>query len=230
MEALFSGRYVERWRLVNALDRLAIYRDAVCRSLVSLSVDIPDGDRFTAYVRAKPLGVLRMTEVQPKPQIVRRPRPASPGPRGRTTGSPGTGGYPARQPAACSLTPLQAPTAGNTGSGRCRTQDPARSSTVHRPECPRDQAGDQDHRRHVPLREAERTAARARAGLPATASDYRARKVIVRGWLWLPPETDGPGVAGTAFPCSLGRISPATHSSRPGATAYTNWMSATMLS
>src|SRR3984957_19844614 len=62
-------------RLAGAMpvrDRLAIYRDAVCRSLVSLSVDIPDGDRFTAYVRARPLGVLRMTEVQSKPQIVRR--------------------------------------------------------------------------------------------------------------------------------------------------------------
>ena len=62
-------------RLAGAMpvqDRLAVYRDAVCRSLVSLSVDIPDGDRFTAYVRARPLGVLRMTEVQSKPQIVRR--------------------------------------------------------------------------------------------------------------------------------------------------------------
>jgi hypothetical protein len=51
-------------RLAEAMpvrDRLAIYRDAVCRSLVSLSVDIPDGDQFTAYVRATPLGVLRMT-------------------------------------------------------------------------------------------------------------------------------------------------------------------------
>ena len=66
-------------RLAEAMpvrDRLAIYRDAVCRSLVSLSVDIPDGDRFTAYVRATPLGVLRMTEVQSKPQLVRR-TPAS---------------------------------------------------------------------------------------------------------------------------------------------------------
>jgi hypothetical protein len=58
-------------RLAEAMpvrDRLAIYRDAVCRSLVGLSVDIPDGDRFTAYVRARPLGVLRLTEVQSQPQ------------------------------------------------------------------------------------------------------------------------------------------------------------------
>jgi len=53
-------------------DRLAIYRDAVCRSLVSLSVDITDVDGFTAYVRARPLGVLRMTEVRSQPQIVHR--------------------------------------------------------------------------------------------------------------------------------------------------------------
>jgi AraC-like DNA-binding protein len=62
-------------RLAEAMpvrDRLAIYRDAVCRSLVSLSVGIPDGERFTAYVRARPLGVLRMTEVQSKPQVVHR--------------------------------------------------------------------------------------------------------------------------------------------------------------
>ena len=59
-------------RTMPVRDRLAIYRDAVCRSLVSLSVDIPDSEGFTACVRATPLGVLRITEVKSQSQIVHR--------------------------------------------------------------------------------------------------------------------------------------------------------------